>query len=283
MDFYQYLNSKDVAEHLRRMDYQFSTLECVWIVYISENITLSEKLAALKYILTMPDQMRTCGEYPEGISVHKTIHQYFNYVETIKTELRAKDDNAFYTYNIFDKEGWAHHAEYFRDYESCMASYYQTLLGSIDPSLLNRREILGYKIEKIPFNTQSDTISAEYRGSELVSIHKCGDWDPLTNVLVGNSVVDIYEAHFPIPFLPGDILYDPFCQRPMVLVELPSTDEGIYPMGYRVSDDGKTVIHYMCEMFYTELEYYRGELDGSDIALSVISDFIKTNKWFKLK
>ncbi len=276
MDFYRYLNSKDVAEHLRRMEYQFNALECAWIIdnimRDNKNIPLSEKLAALNHVLTMPDYVYTSEEYPNGVSIHETIRQHLDYIDTIKAELKEKDNNTIYTYYLLNDKGWFHQNAYFRDYDSCMTSYFQALLNSIDPSYCNQREILGYRIEKIPFNEQDGRITAEYRGSELVSIHKLGSREPLVDVML--DVFETDRVYFPAPFLPGDILYDPMYRCPIVLEELPA-DAGIFLMCYRVSEDGKTVIHYCSEMPYEYLEYYREELKGTDIALSVISDFIK--------
>lgn len=276
MDFYQYLNSKDVAEHLRRMEYQFNALECAWIVDNNYHLSLSEKSAAMNYILTMPDYVYTSEEYSNGVSVHETIRQYFEYIDTIQAELKAKDKDAIYTYSVLYDDGWVHYEAYFRDYESCITAYHKRLLQSIDPSRVTRREIQGYAIMKIPFNEQGGTITAEYRGSGLVSIYKRGDGSPSSEALY--DILGTCEVYFPVPFVPGDILYDPIYHCPMVLGELPTADAGMFLMCYRVSDDGKTINDYYCELPSVCLEYYCEELKGTDIALNVISDFIKSGR-----
>lgn len=279
MDFYKYLYSRDVAEHLRKMDYQFNTLECAWIIDASENITLAEKRSALEYILTMPDYIYRSSDRPNGISVHQTVRDHFDYVELIKNELTEKDDNTFYTYHVLLKEkGWTHYAKYFRDYESCMASYFEMLVDSISPSGRGGQEILGYKIEKIPLDgTHDNTILAEYQNGELTSLFKYSGEDPLSELMNGSDPFSdiLDEMCFPTPFLPGDILYEPVKNRPMVLSDLPGPGSGMFLMGYRVSDDEKAILHECFSIPYTYMEYYRGELRGADLALSVISDFIK--------
>ena len=92
MDFYKYINSKDVAEHLRKMNFELSSQDCLWILLQNENLTLNEKAEALKYVLTMPDYEFANSD---GKSVHTFIKEYFDYLELIKREFIEKDDNSF--------------------------------------------------------------------------------------------------------------------------------------------------------------------------------------------
>ena len=138
------------------------------------------------------------------------------------------------------------------------------------------RNVLGYEIHKIPFNTYEDTIKAKYKGKELISIHKCGDWDPLINNLVDESELIKLTS----PFKPGDILYDKIEQRAVVLESFP--DEDMSAVCYQVSEDGKT-IEKDCVLFFTDLVYCDNELTGKDIALYPVSDFIKKQQWFRLQ
>lgn len=33
MDFYKFINSKDIENHLRKIDYKFNSLEVTWLIY----------------------------------------------------------------------------------------------------------------------------------------------------------------------------------------------------------------------------------------------------------
>lgn len=56
MDIFKYLNSKDIAEYLRSIDYKFTSAEAAWIIWHCRSITLAEKYEAWQEIIdTMPD------------------------------------------------------------------------------------------------------------------------------------------------------------------------------------------------------------------------------------
>ena len=56
MDIYSFVNSKDIREHLRKMDYRFNSLETAWLIYQCRHISYEEQKAAwIELINTMPD------------------------------------------------------------------------------------------------------------------------------------------------------------------------------------------------------------------------------------
>ena len=265
MDFYKYIHSKDVAEHLKKTNFHLNSLQCLWIVYQNNDITLNEKTEALEYILTMPDYEFANSD---GKSVHTFIKEYFDYLELIKQELTEKDDNSFYTGFIKYEEHTSHLAIYFKDYESCLNHIKENIIDT-------KRVVKGYKIHKIPFNTYDDTIMAEYVDGELISIHKCSEWNPLSAFF---WMAEDY-VKLPTPFKPGDILYDLIEEKIVVLESVSPNDMGA--ICYYVSDDGKT-LEKDYVLFFTNLKYYTEELTGKDIALYAVSDFIKKQQWFRL-
>ena len=261
MDFYKYINSKDVAEHLKKINFHLNPLQCLWIIFQNHDITLNEKTEALEYILDMPDYEFANYEHPYGIGVHRIIDDYFDYIKTIKYELKIKDENCFYESYIHYEDRTVHPAIFFRDYETCLKhieNYFED----------KERIVSGYEIHKISFNTYEDTIKAKYKGKELISIHKCGDWDPLINNLVDESELIKLTS----PFKSGDILYDLIEEKIVVLESVSPNDMGA--ICYYVSDDGKT-LEKDYVLFFTNLKYYTEELTGKDVALYPVSDFIK--------
>ena len=56
MNFYKFVNSKDIREHLKELGYEFTSIEAAWLVWQSEFISLKEKHKAWAEIIeTMPD------------------------------------------------------------------------------------------------------------------------------------------------------------------------------------------------------------------------------------
>lgn len=56
MDICRFINSKDIAEHLRTVGYRFNAFVAAYFVEECANATLSEKLSVWKEIAeTMPD------------------------------------------------------------------------------------------------------------------------------------------------------------------------------------------------------------------------------------
>ena len=58
MDIYSYLNSKDVAEHCRKINHQFNAIGTALIINACRHITLEEKLHLFQAIIdTMTDEI----------------------------------------------------------------------------------------------------------------------------------------------------------------------------------------------------------------------------------
>ena len=58
MDYFKFIHSGDVREHLRRINYPLSSLEAAWLVWENDIVSIKEKHAAWEEIIrTMPDCM----------------------------------------------------------------------------------------------------------------------------------------------------------------------------------------------------------------------------------
>ena len=56
MDLFQFINSKDIEEHLKAIDYKLSTMEAAWLVWQCTHASLAQKHEAWERIIhTMPD------------------------------------------------------------------------------------------------------------------------------------------------------------------------------------------------------------------------------------
>ena len=74
MNIYNFINSRDIAKYLKEINYQFSTLECAWLVWQSRKHTLEQKHTAWQKIIdTMPDC--SVGARPNHREV-ESLHEY---------------------------------------------------------------------------------------------------------------------------------------------------------------------------------------------------------------
>lgn len=56
MDVIKYLNSRDIAEHLKSIDFEFNAMQAAYIVYINQWLTIAERLKLWREIVdTMSD------------------------------------------------------------------------------------------------------------------------------------------------------------------------------------------------------------------------------------
>lgn len=74
MNILNFINSKDIREHLKAINYAFNSLEAAWLIYQCRNATIKEKHAAWRELIrTMPD----C-KIPERMNTnpHDSLHNY---------------------------------------------------------------------------------------------------------------------------------------------------------------------------------------------------------------
>ena len=208
MDIYKYVNSKDIREHLKKINYQFNTIEAAYIVAMCRSITLEEKLSAWKKIVaTMPDmspeiEMPNCrfDYYPDS------IHAFQNAL----IENETKKLNEY----LFAAEGAFHLTCYNRNKKRVLsdgiygvltttAEEMKTKLAAILKDDNEFREISSYFITCSPKNSNSVFDVHYTRDGGIMSIDMGRKEDPL-----------FYQFEqmwfgFPMPFKKGDIVYDP--------------------------------------------------------------------------
>lgn len=100
MDIYQYIDSKDMREHLKSLDYQFTAAEAAWIVDRKEKILLKDKLSAWKEIIdTMPD-CELPMDIPElgKIGTHELLQEYIAVQQKMMDIFFCEEENTNYEY-----------------------------------------------------------------------------------------------------------------------------------------------------------------------------------------
>lgn len=87
MDYFKYIHSGDVREHLRRINYPLSSLEAAWLVWENDIAPIKEKHAAWEEIIrTMPDCMI---EERYQIRKQDSLHDYLKRLMRLQ---RARED-----------------------------------------------------------------------------------------------------------------------------------------------------------------------------------------------
>lgn len=90
MDIYHFVDSRDIREHLKQLDYQFTTPETAFLVWYCHTATLDEKIAAWREIIdTMPNCSMNPRRFELGIpDYHEFLRRYIDlqmhYLEQFK-------------------------------------------------------------------------------------------------------------------------------------------------------------------------------------------------------
>ena len=94
MDIYSFVNSKDIREHLQKIEYEFNSLETAWLIYMCRAFSYEQKKAAwTELINTMPD----C-KVPKRLncigwnSLHEMLKLYMDSVDRIVSDFNEKND-----------------------------------------------------------------------------------------------------------------------------------------------------------------------------------------------
>lgn len=141
MNYYRFLDSRDIRNHLENMEYPLSTPEAAYLVWQCHNATLEEKFSAWEEIAkTMPDCAipRRPGMADDVPSVHQFLRDYMD-LEKKRLEHVTQGENCVFGADFFllpnqewRKEPiWSDCGRLFSDYTSCLAYCRQELSEEI--------------------------------------------------------------------------------------------------------------------------------------------------------
>ena len=196
MDFYQFINSRDIREYLQKINYQFSSLEKAFIVYQSYK-PLQTKIAAYKYIINECEDVEI--KERSQINAHPSLKEYLkDYILFIKRVLDefAKKDDAIFTYSYFTSfiKDWMESNFYSQDLDTIKEQVKEEYKFSM---------IYSYKIRKCYLDDKDRYIEVEYDGNHNI-IHFDCPMDEEEGELCYGLVGLFFDI--PTPFKKGDIL-----------------------------------------------------------------------------
>lgn len=284
MDILQFINSKDIRKHLKKINYQFNTLEAAWLIYHSYNHSVYEKFNAYEQLMKeYPDcRVEERLHTPAQDSLFEYLKNYIKVYRNAIYEFEAPD--AVYSIDV-------KHFERETDYTV------ETMFTNLNAVI--RQCKIEWDDEK-PGDIKNFVISKYIPESEKSS----GSIIPQQMILKGDGLKPIYIDFrndieydllgdlwfdFPTPFKKGDIVWNKHYKfTPVVL--LFNSYEDLSKEGYKclreIGDETDMTYEYYClidsdsifrdiDYNYMDLEYYPYELTGKDKALLPISRFLK--------
>lgn len=253
-EFYRFIGSRDIREHLEKINYNMSAAECTYIVYESM-LPLAEKHIAYKRIIdTMEDIQLPC----ERGSLHKALKTRME-LDNILTEVFKQEDRAVYMYSYLDRE---EDRDVYADWRRCLEEAFEWREDEAFVRVEKKWITVGDEKPKsmsVLFNENREIVSiAAWRilNDELQ--------DKFWSLAATAACINI-----PTPFKKGDILY--------------SMADGVFVydsqrkrqnmQGYKADICGDVGLYTIVSPY--DAKYYMGKIEKKDKNLKDISLYLK--------
>ena len=196
MNIYNFINSRDIAKYLKEINYQFSTLECAWLVWQSRKHTLEQKHTAWKEIIdTLPDcSVEARPNHAEVHSLHEYLKTHIDFERQLAKDFLNIEPQTFYNAYAYTNRGDAWDPSTHLSPEAAINHY---ITDYADAFSYHNEQIIGFNIEKIRLGEPQAymTLSIDEQNQALdIKVKEKGN-------LFENLWFD-----FPTPFEKGDIL-----------------------------------------------------------------------------
>ena len=294
MDIYGFINSMDVAEHCRDIGKTWNPFETAVIIGRSHR-PMADRHGAWRWMTgNLPDTPTPANMNFKGLpSLHGVINEVIGYEESLLKLLKESDGGAVYAYGV---RGCDHGSgSVFSGYEPAL-SHMKERYGRSEAPFVTLRKL---------YIDDKATVEAflDYDGN-VYSLSATGDGEFLDGLVPGadGGKRSMYEFFFndgfyadiPLPFVKGDMLTpaeSPYGngEKAAMVLECTSREDVerlARRLRYETSDgtdmlacclrvDGGGLLYADHDSYGDCLEYFRGELKGSDRLLHYVSLFIK--------
>lgn len=292
MNVLEYINSRDIKEHLKQIKYKFSPLESAYLIWQSKNHSVEDKHFAWETLIQTTQDEKVDKElyYVDTSSLHNFLKKYMEIEKSLIDEFYRQDDNSIYVY----KTCWINHEfstecdDVFKDFDIC---FKEATYDTED-------------VEKIIFTKKSFCNKAGGH-SKMIKL----TFSPDKKLLEVYHIAFLEEKEFeinrafeemwfdiPTPFEKGDIVYVPNglvrgcppTKYPFVLTNIcywGLDEEKLNNRRKRFSDMDMTANGYFqneygqlygeCMHDYLDIEYYTEELKGTEKILKALSNYFK--------
>ncbi len=304
MDIYRFINSKDIAEYLKNLNYKFTLPEAAFLVYQSHYRTMKEKCDAWKELIdTMPDcsieerfNMARIGSF------HQFLRDYMDLQDKI-LQTFYDASGAVYTYELMmtgPRKTWdgsksddpslirEEAGEYFADAGSAMAHFKK-----------GRKDYLEDGLKMVRFSKQPLLKESDPEKDGEIRMEMTPDLEPVRIDYSGSGILNDEEDilfrqfdgmcfAFPTPFKRGDILIDRvhggFAGQgiPFVLAGISTWDRddllnnGYAPQNPRVKSADKDLAYRLKHGDDSDMNYAYCYLSSDGTGFPVIAE---DNEW----
>lgn len=309
MDICAFMNSRDIAEHCRKIHYQFTAIEAAYLVWHSNHHTLEEKHAAWREIInTMPDENFRPNWDFDNHTLHSFLRTYMRLQDEFIEDFCTTQKGYIYTYSIQHKRDDQFRPDdiFFDSYEVCVDALKVNELDDDTYDEIAKARITRYKLYSVPVSfreaQQEDTIDLDKQLHILDIIPNAVSEGERRFLSPCYGFYEMWIA-IPTPFCKGDIVidvdaYEEYSEKhlPFILESIPywprNADNGedyaeqikhLLEIGVDWTDmqegvyfqDSNGEIYWDHAFHYLDLEYYRGELEGIKRFLLAVSNAIQ--------
>lgn len=300
MDFYSFVNSKAIREHLRSINYQFNSLEVAWLIYSCERLSFQEKKEYwLELMDVLPDtDMPPTRVHEEWKTVYELLPKYIDLIESFVAELFKEDiDNEYvymYSYLYMGDSSWSEEFDtVFRSIDDCINVIKKEVLELDEIYVKDEKStgVIEYVIRKQSLINTDKKIEVSFAGGGKVK-------DVRYNSISDGDTIDLENAlyyqwfSFPTPFKKGDIVWEPKPDNmirwdsdgPFVLEGLSTWNPIDHTVKYGDSSDMRAYGYFLNPNGtiyqdgmgnYMDLEYYDEPFEGDGRMLTAISKYLK--------
>jgi len=288
MDIYSFINSPDVAAYCREIGKTWTPFEMAVIIGRSDRRPMFEKHAAWRELITeYPDMVipetKNCKSYD---SLHKKLAEVIDYEERVLELFKTPESNTFYKYESSDYCSiYIDPDDVFTNFESALTELKDDLKYVSDWDRDKKYYMIMKKIyigsnHRINCSFHLDgnirNIFVAFRDELFPDIN----FDDLLDLSPGFGHEEIFYVDIPTPFKRGDIIkqganifvLERICDREKMFAR-ESNPGSICGLCYYINDNGcltgNPIYDNDC------LEYYNGELRGTQRLLKYISMFVK--------
>lgn len=276
MDILQFINSKDVRNYLKKINYNFTAPEAAWLIYRSKNHTVYEKLGAYEQFMK---EYQDCKVEVANIPTLDSLFEYLKeYIENCKKAIdEFSQPGGIYSIKVcFRDRDTNYEVKYLFDNftavkEQCKSEMQWNYIEDAVSFVISKHFPKNKAVKNIKYPVQ---IVLRANDLEIIDI----------DIL---NMFDIFRElafDFPVPFKAGDIVFNKYSyQEPVVFCSV-----GHFPQSKSSRINGNVLdMTYNCiaviddslqkdfDFNYMDLEYYTEDLADEYKLLLPVSLFIK--------